>query len=223
MAAVVVDARRRGLDVLERDPAGRQRTRRVDDDVGGVLVDALLRPPVEGQALQQRSNTDGPCWPRSAYCYARAALPRDLLPLADADHIDRQVGEIRREGGREVSPPLSMKTMSRSGWRCYIGDRCQVDRSVLADRGVRTAAGLHAEDPIFWQGLQPAEDQGVFLGVDAVGDDGDGDSGRASLCRAFGQGGLARADRAADADTKRSVRRDQRLNRFRAEWRSSCR
>ena len=32
----------------------------------------------------------------------RTALAGDLLALADADHIDRQVGEVRGEGGRQV-------------------------------------------------------------------------------------------------------------------------
>ncbi len=32
----------------------------------------------------------------------RAAFPRDLLALTDRDHIERQVGKVRRKGGSKV-------------------------------------------------------------------------------------------------------------------------
>ena len=87
----------------------------------------------------------------------------------------------------------------------YLGDGRQVDRGVLADGGVRAAAGLDAQDAVLWQGLQPVEDQGVLLGVDVVGHDGDAPAVAHLLAELLDQGGLARADRAADADPQRSI------------------
>ena len=54
-----------------------------------------------------------------------------------------------------------------------LGDRAQIDRSVLADRRMWAAARLDAHDAVFGKRLQPGEDQCILLGIDVVGDDGD--------------------------------------------------
>ena len=49
----------------------------------------------------------------------------------------------------------------------------EVDRGILADRRVWTAAGLHADDAIGCERLVAHEELRVFFGVDIVGDDGE--------------------------------------------------
>jgi hypothetical protein len=46
----------------------------------------------------------------------------------------------------------------------------QVGRDVVADRGVRAAAGADRADPVAGQHPGPAEEVGVLGGVDVAGD-----------------------------------------------------
>ena len=82
-------------------------------------------------------------------------------------------------------------------------DRLEVDRGVLADRGVRAAAGLHAHDALGLQRAGHGEQALVFLGVDVVGDDDEVVALAHRLAQHLDQRGLARADRAADAHAQR--------------------
>ena len=118
----------------------------------------------------------------------RPALARDLLALADRDHIERQVGEVGREGGGEiVAAGFDEDDVEIRKFAVELGDRLQIDRGVLADRGVRAAAGLDADDAVLGQRLQPRQHHGVFLGVDVVGDDGDGEFVAQRLAELFGR------------------------------------
>jgi hypothetical protein len=101
-----------------------------------------------------------------------------------------------------LSPPLSMKTMSASGSAQHAVDRLQVDRRVLADGGVRAAAGLHAHDALGRPARRHGQQALVFLGVDVVGDD-EVPALAHGLAQHLHQRGLAGADRAADAHAQR--------------------
>ena len=70
---------------------------------------------------------------------------------------------------------------------------------------MRAAAGLDADDALFRQRLQAHQHHGVFLGVDIVGDDGDGKLIAQRLAELFGERRLSGTDRAADADAKGAV------------------
>ena len=48
---------------------------------------------------------------------ARSALARNLVAARDVDDVDRRIDQLRAEARRQVVPPLSRKTRSRSGWR----------------------------------------------------------------------------------------------------------
>ena len=101
-----------------------------------------------------------------------------------------------------------MRTTSRSGKRRdQVVDGGEVDRGVLADRGVRAAAGLDADDALEGQGLGAHQELGVLAGVDVVGDRGDRPAVAHALAELVHQRGLAGADRTADADAERAVRR----------------
>ena len=80
---------------------------------------------------------------------ARPALRRDLVAGRDVDDVDRHVGELRREGrGEVVAAGFDQHQIELGKLRSHLGDRGEVDRGVLADRGVRTAAGLDAGDAL---------------------------------------------------------------------------
>ncbi len=50
-----------------------------------------------------------------------------------------------------------------------IVDGVEVRGDVVADGGVRAAAGLHCRDPVVGQHRMPAQEVGVLGGVDVVG------------------------------------------------------
>ena len=117
---------------------------------------------------------------------AGAALARDLVAAGDVDHVERQVGQLGAEGGGQVvAAALDDDEVERRGSvRDSAVDGVEVDRRVLADRGVRAAAGLDADDALLGQRAAAHQELRVLLGVDVVGDDGDLVAGRAGACRA---------------------------------------
>ena len=138
---------------------------------------------------------------------AGAAFPRHLLAAGDVDNVNGEVGELRREGGGEVvTAQFDEDDIEIGKARSHLGNCLQVDRRVLANGGMRAAAGLDAEDALFGKRLDAIQDQRVLLRVDVVGDDGDGIAVAHRLAEHLRQRGLAGADRAADPDAKRPVR-----------------
>ena len=80
---------------------------------------------------------------------ARTALARDLVAGRDVDDVDRQIGQFGREGRRQiVAARFDQHDVDSRKQPGQLGDRREVDRSVLADCGMRTAAGLDAADPL---------------------------------------------------------------------------
>jgi hypothetical protein len=79
-------------------------------------------------------------------------------------------------------------------------DGCKIDRGILANGGVRTAAGLNAHDALHRQGVSYGQEPRVLLGIDVVGDGADIVAVAQRLAECFHKGGLAGANRAADAD-----------------------
>ena len=85
-----------------------------------------------------------------------------------------------------------------------VGHRRQVDRGILADRGMRTAAGFDPAHPIGGQHLRARQRLGVLARIDVVGDDADLATGiDEQWHECLDQRGLAGADGAADADAQR--------------------
>ena len=79
-------------------------------------------------------------------------------------------------------------------------DRGEVHRGIVADRRVRAAAGLDADDAVRRQRVIAHEELRVFARVDVVRHDGDRELIAQPLAEPQDQHGFARADRAADAD-----------------------
>src|SRR5262249_5670797 len=75
------------------------------------------------------------------------------------------------------------------------------------DCRMRAAAGLDAEDALGRQRARARKELGILFRIDVVGDDGDVVLVAHMLAQAIDERGLAGADRAADADAKRTMGR----------------
>ena len=103
-----------------------------------------------------------------------------------------------------LSPPLSTSTRSSGpSARLEVLDGVEVGGDVVADRGVRAAAGLHRADPLGRQHAVAQQEVGVLGGVDVVGHDGQPQLAGERPAQRRDQRGLAGADRPADADPQR--------------------
>ena len=85
-------------------------------------------------------------------------------------------------------------------------ERVEVHRRVLANRRVRTAAGLHADDAVGGQRLAAHEKLHVLAREDVVGDDAELVVVAHALAQRVDERRLARADRSADAEAHRARR-----------------
>ena len=134
---------------------------------------------------------------------AGPALGRDLIAGCDIDDVDREIGKLRRERRRQiVAAGLDQDQVELGELAPHVGDGGEVDRGVLADRGVRAAAGLDTGDALRRKRAGADQVLSVPLGVDVVGDGGDLIAFAQMLAQRIHQRGLARPDRAADADTQ---------------------
>src|SRR5712671_2253704 len=80
---------------------------------------------------------------------AGAALARDLVARRHVNHVEREVGELRAESrGEIVAAGLDQDQVEVREAAIEPRHRLEVDRGVLADRGMRTAAGLDADDAL---------------------------------------------------------------------------
>ena len=135
---------------------------------------------------------------------AGAALARDLLAAGDVDHVEREVRQLGAEGrGEVVAARLDEDHVEVGEALLHALDRLEVDRRVLADRGVRASAGLDAHDALGRQRLGRDEQALVFLGVDVVRHDRELVALAQPLAEHLDERGLAGADGAADADAER--------------------
>src|SRR5688572_28087347 len=101
---------------------------------------------------------------------ARPALARDLVARGDVDHVKGEVGELRAEGrGEVVAAGFDEHHIELGEAARQAVDRLEVDRRVLADRGVRAAAGLDADDALGRERLVAHQELRVLLGIDVVG------------------------------------------------------
>ena len=80
---------------------------------------------------------------------AGAAFTRDLVPCRDINDVDGNVGEVRAKGsGKVIAAGLDEDQLKVLEEPLHLSDRGQVDGCVLADRRMRTATRLDAEDAL---------------------------------------------------------------------------
>ena len=110
------------------------------------------------------------------------ALARNLVAGRDVDHIEREIGELGAEGrGEIVAAALDENEIEIGKAAVHLGDRGEIDRGVLADRRMRAAAGLDADDALGRERAGARQEFGVLFRVDVIGDGGEVDSCRAAL------------------------------------------
>src|ERR1700678_3541514 len=145
--------------------------------------------------------------------YARAAFARYFLAARDVDDVDREIRELGGEGRRKVvTPRFDEDQIEVDEALAHFGNCREIDRGVLADRGMRTAAGLDAHDPLRRKRARLDQNAGVLLGVDVVGDGGDIELVAQALAKLLHQRRLAGTDGPADADAKRLLAAHDRNN-----------
>jgi hypothetical protein len=81
----------------------------------------------------------------------------------------------------------------------------EVHGDVVADRRVRTAAGLHGDDPLDVEHAGGAQELGILGGVDVVRDDAEAQLRGELAAERRDQAALARIDGSADADPHRPL------------------
>ena len=94
-----------------------------------------------------------------------------LVTGGDVDDVQREIGEFRREGCRQVvATQLDQNQIERGKLLLHLRNGGEIDRGVLADGGVRAAAGLDAGDALGGKRAGAHEIFGVPFGVDVIGD-----------------------------------------------------
>jgi len=105
---------------------------------------------------------------------AGAAFAGDLVAGGHVDHVQGEVAQFRAEsGGEVVAAGFHQHQFQARVTALQVVDGGQVHGSILADGGMRAAAGFHAQDAVCGQGFVAQQEVGVFPGVDVVGDHGD--------------------------------------------------
>src|SRR5437588_11615052 len=78
---------------------------------------------------------------------AGAAFRRNLVACRNIDDVNRYVRKLRgKSSGEIIAARLDQDQVELGKLRAHVRDRGEVHRSVLADRGVRAAAGLDTGD-----------------------------------------------------------------------------
>ena len=138
---------------------------------------------------------------RSARAIPGPALARDVVTARDVDDEDLHVGERGAEDrGEVVAAALDEHEVERALVALELLDGLEVDRDVVADRGVRAAAGLHGDDPLGRQDAGRAQELRVLGRVDVVRHDADARVVAQLAAELGDEAALARPDRPADAD-----------------------
>ena len=102
---------------------------------------------------------------------ARPALAGDVTAAGHVEHEELGVDQGRGEGGGQVvAAGLDQHHVDRGEVALEVLDGQQVLGDVVADRGVRAGTGLHRPDPLGGQHPGRAQEAGVLVGVDVVGD-----------------------------------------------------
>ena len=108
---------------------------------------------------------------RSARPMPGPTLARDVAAAGHVEHEDLRVDQRRREGrGQVVAAGLDENDVQRGEVALEVLDGQQVGGDVVADGGVRAGAGLDRADPLRVEDAGGAQEPGVLVGVDVVGD-----------------------------------------------------
>ena len=132
---------------------------------------------------------------------AGAAFARDLIALGHIDNKHCGIGELGGERGGKVIAATLHKDDLDIGVALYKSlDGLEVHTCVLANGGVRAAAGLHAHDTVGGKHRVLGQKLCVLVCVDVVGDDADRVLARHLAHEGLNQCGFARPYGTGDSD-----------------------
>ncbi len=138
---------------------------------------------------------------------ARTPLGGDFVARGDVDHVNRKIGEFRREGGGKiVAAGFNQHHVEIRKFRAHVGDRGEIHRGILAYRRMRASPGFDAGDAIRRQRPRAHQKFRIPFGIDVVGDRGDVVTLAHRLAEQIHQRGFSRSDGTTNADAKRAVR-----------------
>ena len=123
-----------------------------------------------------------------------------LVAARDVDDVNRVVDELAAVLRREVVTAALDDQQIGTNPRHEISERQQVRADVLADRGVRAAAGFDGSDLRGGKRFVAVEELGILAREDVVGDHAEPERVAQLAAQREHQRGLAAADRTADAD-----------------------
>lgn len=131
---------------------------------------------------------------------AGSAFAGDFVAAGDVDDLDGEVGEFAAEAGGEVIAAgfEEEEVGVMEAVQFFEGE--EVGGDILADGGVRAAAGFDGSDTVRGEGLMADEEFAVFAGEDVVGDGGEAEAVAEGEAELEHEGGFAGADGATDAD-----------------------
>ena len=111
---------------------------------------------------------------------------RNLVAAGDVDDVDGVVGEVAAELRRQIVAAALHEQQLGVKRRHQAIERLEILADIVADRGVRAAAGLDGGNPLGRQRVVTNQELGVLPGEDVVGDDGECGSARAGDDKARG-------------------------------------
>lgn len=176
------------------------------EDVGAAAAHLLRIPIHHGKISANRGSEVGLVdYQEIGLRDAWTAFARDFVPTRDVDDLDRVVRQFATEAGGQIVAAGFEQENVRAEAAMQFFERHEVGRNVFANGGVRTATRLHRANALSRQGIVAHEEFAVFLGENVVGDGGDIQPVPEALAELKHEGGLAAADRAADADGERTL------------------
>ena len=137
----------------------------------------------------------------------RAAFARNFVAAGNVDDVDERVHQFRREGRRQVvAATLDEDHLKAVVAFLHLRDGLVVHRRVIADRRVRTAAGLDADDSLRAERTVLHEKLLVLERVNIVRDHGKAVVVAERLAEPQGEHGFAGADRPTQPNPHRPIK-----------------
>ena len=131
---------------------------------------------------------------------AGAAFARDFVAAGDVDDLDGEIREFPAEAGGEVVATGLDEEQFGSELAVQVFEGEEVGGDVLANGGVRAAAGFDGTDSGGFQGAVADEELSVFAGEDVVGDGAEAQAVAEGEAELEHERGFAAADRTTDTD-----------------------
>src|SRR6201984_1710922 len=131
------------------------------------------------------------------------ALTRDLFPLGNVDHVDRQVRQFGAESCCKIISARFDKAKCRL-WELFIHlfNGGEVHRSIFTNCGVRTTSGFYSHNSLRRQCFRSCENKLVLFRINVIGNHVNVVRVAKALAQRLSERGFARSDRAADTDTQ---------------------